>query len=159
MEITNVACISPGYVGVWKTGKHCGIVHAYGYSDITNYFKTQEDAMTQFNSGKIDQDILNTLMHRVADDLSKKIGLMMDEDSNLPQEGLYNYGRFFNRYVVDCNVSIFSDAKCICRLPERFFQNYDKIHRFFGAGEFPFVDVYFIAKEDHRLEMCYILVH
>ena len=158
MKITNRVDINPGYVGVWKTGEHSGVVHAYGFSDITDYFKTRGDTAEMFNHNKFDTDILELLMQRVADDLSKKIELLMDEDSNLPQEGLYNYGRFFDRYVVKCDVSLFSDAKCICRLPERFFKNYKKICHFFGGGEFPFVDIYFILKEDKRLEICYLLI-
>lgn len=173
MEITNTADIFSNEVGVWKTGEHTAFMRGYGYSKISQYFESKEDAREQFTSGNFKDYIIDHFRNAVAKDLGRKIKLMVDEDYYLPEEELFNYGRFFKRYGVEADLSIVSDIKRIAQIfPTPIDDSgktewdvllhlsgveWDDIRRFFGKGEFPFVDIYFILKEDGELYLCYTI--
>ena len=131
---------------IWKETEesHCATFHGYGFFDYK------------------DTDTPELIKRIVMHDLKVKLSIMSSE-SILPVEGLFNYDRFYNRFGVECLISIFQDYEEIGDFDYKEFAEFHdilkegKFERFFGGGEFPFVHYGLITRQNGDRYIVYFL--
>lgn len=142
---------NPEYQGIWKDYEesHGATFHGYGLGIVDWKCETPEQEIKE-------------VANRVLLDLFEKIRLLAGE-TIFKSYGLYNYGRFFDRYAIKASISLFQGYEKLGNLYRedildylKFF-NKEEYQSFFGSGEFPFIEYGYIHREDGKKYIVYFL--
>jgi hypothetical protein len=141
----------PDYQGIWKSYEesHAATFHGYGLGIVDWKCENREQEIKEAAG-------------RVMLDLFEKIRLLAGE-TIFKSYGVYNYGRFFDRYAIKATVSLFYQYEKLGDLYSKdltdyftFFHKKELLH-FFGRGEFPFIEYGYIHRENGEKLIVYFL--
>jgi hypothetical protein len=141
----------PEYQGIWKNYKesHAATFHGYGFGIVDWKCENREQEIKEAAS-------------KVMLDLFEKIRLLAGE-TIFKSYGVYNYGRFFERYAIKTTVSIFDRYEKLGDLYSKDLTDYftffhkEELLDFFGRGEFPFIEYGYIHRENGDKYIVYFL--
>lgn len=141
----------PGYQGIWKEYEesHAATFHGYGLGIVDWKCENREQEIKEAAG-------------RVMLDLYQKINLLAVE-SIFKSYGVYNYGRFYDRYAIKATLSLFSGYEKLGNLYSQDLTEYftffhrESLLDFFGRGEFPFIEYGYINREDGEKDIVYFL--
>lgn len=139
------------YQGIWKNHEesHAATFHGYGLGIV------------DWKCENIEQEIKETA-GKVMVDLFEKIRLLAGE-TIFKSYGVYNYGRFFDRYAIKATVSLFYQYEKLGNLYSKDLTDYftlfhkEELLDFFGRGEFPFIEYGYIHRENGEKLIVYFL--
>lgn len=143
--------VTPRMQGIWKRAPESWAAHVCGYG------------MAKLTYEMVGN--LNALNKMVSLDILEKLKLL-EKETIFPTSGGFNYGRFFDRYAIEADISLFEDYETLSKfgfnefkecLEDMFQPDADHYRSFFGRGEFPFIEVGEIKRTDGNNIIVYFL--